>query len=111
MVEHLVYTERVGGSSPSPPTILPFVAVRKRLDKPRKSWIIRVEQAAGVRACTLAVVPIWGYGLGDLENAPKRYPQALASGIWTMALTDIAIRNAKPRAKAYKISDDALRAA
>ena len=23
MVEHLVYTERVGGSSPSPPTIVP----------------------------------------------------------------------------------------
>ena len=41
LVEHLVYTERVGGSSPSPPTIFLFADVRNRLDKPRKSVIFR----------------------------------------------------------------------
>src|SRR3546814_20389994 len=68
LVEHLVYTERVGGSSPSPPTTFLSADVRMRLYKPRKIAIscgISSHQRSRVFACSR---PIWGPLWGRSEE-------------------------------------------
>ena len=80
LVERLVYTENVGGSSPSSPTISPFADVPVRLEKTRKIVIFGCRKAVSVRSCPLVFTLRWGCEVGYPENALSEIPPAVVNG-------------------------------
>jgi hypothetical protein len=60
-----------------------------------------------VRPCSPAIALCWGYGWGYSAKRRNKIPpnEATIWGYAAVALTDTAIKNAKPKAKPYKLAD------
>src|SRR5690606_41447782 len=64
LVEHLVYTERVGGSSPSPPTIAGSPSIPVCLYKPAENCDILTAAVLSGPSPSSHILRIWGPLLG-----------------------------------------------
>ena len=89
-----MYSQGCGGSSPLLGTIYTFAEDRQGLRNPRKTAIPTEPMVAIVRRCSPAATCFGGHPEFGLEVAP------------TMALSDVAIRNAKHGRKPIKLFDE-----
>jgi len=100
LVEHVIRNDGVGGSIPSCGTTSPFVLARQPSNFLEKSAFLSEIAFVGVRLCSRPAARIVGVCVGVLIR--QHFGPAKGD---SMALTDTAIRNAKPGAKLRKISD------
>ena len=108
LVEHRIRNAGVTGSSPVSGTISPFAKVRARLQKPQKSAIFSTEMVGDVPDCSPAIALRW-VCLGVFSNRHFKIPPNCGrggGGRCQRALTATALKNAKARAKPYKLSDE-----
>lgn len=104
LVEHIIRNDGVTCSSHVSGTISAFTDVRQRPCELPNPLIFSPPLSASVHAHSRASTPILGYVWGYRSGLQKTYPPDSEAGFF-MALTEVAVRNAKPGEKPYKLTD------